>query len=46
MMFVEAVCETAKEDLTDFFDFWGFFTPVDDLKLSSTVHSPTRLQKV
>ena len=33
MMFVEAVCETAKEDLTDFFDFWGFFTPVDDLKI-------------
>ena len=24
---------TAKEDLTDFFDFWGFFTPVDDLKI-------------
>lgn len=29
MMFVEAVCEAANEDLTDFFDFWGFFTPVD-----------------
>ncbi|WP_291589442.1 M60 family metallopeptidase [Bacteroides sp.] len=29
MMFVEAVCEVANEDLTDFFDFWGFFTPVD-----------------
>lgn len=29
MKFVEAVCEAANEDLTDFFDFWGFFTPVD-----------------
>lgn len=29
MMFVEAVCEVANENLTDFFDFWGFFTPVD-----------------
>lgn len=29
MMFVEAVCEVANEDLTDFFDFWGFFTPID-----------------
>ena len=29
MKFAEAVCEVANEDLTDFFDFWGFFIPVD-----------------
>lgn len=26
MKFVKAVCAAANEDLTDFFDFWGFFT--------------------
>lgn len=27
MMFVEAVCDAAQENLLDFFDTWGFFTP-------------------
>lgn len=27
MMFVEAVCDAAQENLLDFFDAWGFFTP-------------------
>lgn len=27
MKFVKAVCAAANEDLTEFFDFWGFFTP-------------------
>lgn len=26
MKFVKAVCAAANEDLTEFFDFWGFFT--------------------
>lgn len=28
MMFVEAVCDAAQEDLSEFFDTWGFFTPI------------------
>ena len=27
--FYEAACEVAQEDLTEFFDAWGFFVPVD-----------------
>ncbi|WP_195533049.1 M60 family metallopeptidase [Bacteroides finegoldii] len=34
MMFVKAVCAAANEDLTDFFDFWGFFKPVDNLAIN------------
>ena len=30
MMFYEQACEAAKMDLTEFFDAWGFFVPVDD----------------
>lgn len=29
MKFVKAVCSAANEDLTDFFDFWGFFIPFE-----------------
>jgi len=28
LKFVRKVCEVAKEDLTDFFDIWGFFEPI------------------
>lgn len=27
--FVRNACDAAKLDLTDFFDFWGFFRPID-----------------
>ena len=29
LAFVKAVCDAAQEDLTDFFETWGFFKPVD-----------------
>ena len=29
MQFVEAVCKVANVNLTDFFQTWGFFTPID-----------------
>lgn len=29
MAFVKAVCDATKEDLTDFFETWGFFKEVD-----------------
>ena len=28
LKFVRKVCEVAQEDLTDFFDVWGFFEPI------------------
>ena len=28
LKFVRKVCEIAREDLTDFFDIWGFFEPI------------------
>ena len=28
LKFVRKVCEIAQEDLTDFFDIWGFFEPI------------------
>ena len=28
LKFVRKVCEVAQEDLTDFFDIWGFFEPI------------------
>ena len=28
---VRKVCQAANEDLTDFFDFWGFLKPIDNL---------------
>lgn len=30
MMFYEQACDAAQMDLTEFFDTWGFFVPVDD----------------
>lgn len=29
--FAKAVCKVANEDLTDFFELWGFFVPVDNV---------------
>lgn len=29
MAFVKAVCDATQEDLTEFFETWGFFKPVD-----------------
>lgn len=29
LAFVKAVCDAAQEDLTEFFETWGFFKPVD-----------------
>jgi hypothetical protein len=34
LKFVRKVCEIAQEDLTDFFDIWGFFEPI---KKGSTI---------
>ena len=34
LKFVRKVCEVAQEDLTDFFDIWGFFEPI---KSGSTI---------
>ena len=34
LKFVRKVCEVAQEDLTDFFDVWGFFEPI---KTGSTI---------
>ena len=33
LAFVKAVCEAAQEDLTDFFETWGFFKTVDNVKV-------------
>lgn len=33
LKFVRKVCEVAQEDLTDFFDAWGFFEPCNNLKV-------------
>ncbi len=38
-MFVEAACEAAGLDLTDFFEMWGFFVPLDkDISQYGTEH--------
>lgn len=29
LKFAEKVCDAAKEDLTEFFEVWGFFRPID-----------------
>ncbi|MBQ0089573.1 MAG: leucine-rich repeat protein, partial [Prevotellaceae bacterium] len=34
LKFAEKACEIAQEDLTDFFRAWGFFEPVDNVKIS------------
>ncbi|WP_455664526.1 M60 family metallopeptidase [Phocaeicola sp.] len=31
LLFAKMACKAANEDLTDFFDLWGFFIPVDDV---------------
>ncbi|MCH5181292.1 MAG: M60 family metallopeptidase [Prevotellaceae bacterium] len=31
LKFVRKVCQAANEDLTDFFEFWGFFKPIENL---------------
>ncbi len=33
--FAKLACEAANEDLTDFFDYWGFFEPVENVKMAS-----------
>ena len=33
MLFAKTCCKVANEDLTDFFDMWGFFEPVDNQTL-------------
>lgn len=34
MKFAKAACEVANEDLTDFFEMWGFFEPVNNVDYS------------
>ena len=34
MKFVKAACKVANQDLTDFFEMWGFFEPVDNVAYS------------
>ena len=34
LKFVRKVCEVAQEDLTDFFDAWGFFEPFSNMAIS------------
>ena len=34
LKFVRKVCEIAQEDLTDFFEAWGFFVPCSNLPIS------------
>lgn len=34
LLFARKACEAANEDLTDFFDMWGFFVPVDNVSYS------------
>lgn len=31
LLFAKMACKAANEDLTDFFDLWGFFIPVDNV---------------
>lgn len=31
LKFAMAACDAAQEDLTEFFDFWGFFKPCDEI---------------
>ena len=33
LKFVRKVCEIAQEDLTDFFEAWGFFVPCSNLPI-------------
>ena len=33
MLFAKTCCKVANEDLTDFFEMWGFFVPVDNKTL-------------
>ncbi len=33
--FAKLACEAAGEDLTDFFEYWGFFEPVENVKMAS-----------
>ena len=33
MLFAKTCCKVANEDLTDFFEMWGFFEPVDNQTL-------------
>ncbi len=34
LKFALKACEAANEDLTEFFDFWGFFVPVEDKRVN------------
>lgn len=33
LLFAKMACKAANEDLTDFFEMWGFFIPVDNVKI-------------
>ncbi len=33
--FAKMACDAAQEDLTDFFEYWGFFEPVDNVEMAS-----------
>ena len=33
MLFAKTACKVTNEDLTDFFEMWGFFVPVDNKRL-------------
>ena len=43
LAFVKAVCEAAQEDLTDFFETWGFFKTVDNVKVEQYATSRYRV---
>jgi hypothetical protein len=34
LLFAKTACKVANEDLTEFFDMWGFFKPVDNVPYS------------
>ena len=34
LLFAKTACKVANEDLTEFFDMWGFFKPVDNVSYS------------
>lgn len=34
LLFAKTACKVANEDLTEFFDMWGFFKPVDNVAYS------------
>ena len=45
LKFVRKVCEVAQEDLTDFFDIWGFFEPISRTTIEDYGSHPIAVTK-